>query len=143
MFLDMDNFKSLNDSRGHAAGDLLLIEAARRLKSCVREIDTVARLGGDEFVILLNNLDTDEGKSTSHAKMVAEKIRGSLSMPYSLFVNDGIKGDEHFVHICTTSIGVVLFLGKTVGIDEILKQADSSMYKAKNAGGNLVQFYGP
>jgi diguanylate cyclase (GGDEF)-like protein/PAS domain S-box-containing protein len=142
MFLDMDNFKSLNDNRRHGAGDLLLIEAANRIKNCVRETDTVARFGGDEFVVLLNDLDTNKGISTSQAKIVAEKIRDSLSKPYNLIVKHRMKDDEHFEHLCTTSIGVVLFIGKDVEKDEILKWADSSMYRAKNAGGNSVQFYG-
>lgn len=84
MFLDLDNFKSLNDTHGHAVGDLLLIEATHRLKSCVRQVDTVARFGGDEFVVMLSQLNADRRMSEDCARTIAEKIRASLSEPYLL-----------------------------------------------------------
>jgi diguanylate cyclase (GGDEF)-like protein/PAS domain S-box-containing protein len=141
MFLDMDNFKSLNDVHGHGAGDLLLTEASIRPKSCVREIDLVARFGGDEFVVLLNDLDTNKGKATSQAKIVAEKIRDSLSKPYHLTIKQYEEEYERVEHLCSTSIGGVLFRGQDVGKDDILRLADSYMFKAKKTGGNSVQFY--
>ena len=89
MFLDLDNFKPLNDAHGHDAGDLLLVEVARRITQCVREVDTVARFGGDEFVIMLSDLDVDKTESIAQAAIVAEKIRSSLSEPYVLTLQRG------------------------------------------------------
>ena len=82
MFLDLDEFKLVNDAHGHAVGDLLLVKVADRLKHCVREMDTVARFGGDEFVVLIGDLDADEAESRSQAVILAEKIRATLAMPY-------------------------------------------------------------
>jgi diguanylate cyclase (GGDEF)-like protein len=110
MFLDLDNFKPLNDTHGHEAGDLLLIEAAARLKSCVRETDTVARFGGDEFVVMLSDLNADKTESTSQAGMVAENIRFTLSAPYLLTIKHEGKADTTVEHHCTASIGVALFI---------------------------------
>lgn len=140
MFLDMDNFKPLNDSHGHAVGDLLLIEAAKRLKNCVRETDTVARLGGDEFVILLNELSVDESASNSHASAVAEKILASLSSPYLLSVQNN--GESETVgHHCTVSIGVLVFGSHENDVDDLIKAADAAMYKAKESGGNSIHYW--
>lgn len=141
MVLDLDNFKSLNDTHGHLAGDMLLIEAARRLSSCVREMDTVARFGGDEFVVMLSNLSSDKTESTSQAASIAEKIRSSLSAPYRLTIRNEAKGDALIEHQCTASIGVVLFINSEMSQDDILKWADTAMYQAKEAGRNLVRFY--
>ena len=141
MFLDLDNFKSLNDTRGHAVGDLLLIEAAERLKSCVREMDTVARFGGDEFVVLLSNLNANKAASTAHAEIVAEKIRAALSEPYLMTIKHEGKADTVVEHHCTASIGVALFISHGVSQGDILKGADMAMYKAKEAGRNLIRFY--
>ncbi len=141
MFMDLDNFKPLNDQHGHDAGDKLLIEVANRLKQCVREMDTVARIGGDEFVVMLNKLDTDEALSRNHAERIAEKIRVELSRPYVIKVlnNEGV---EHTIeHYCSASIGVVLFKGASPGKEEIIKIADDMMYQAKSAGRNNVMFY--
>ena len=140
MFLDLDNFKPLNDAHGHVVGDLLLIEAANRLKSCVREMDTVARFGGDEFVVILNELNTDESESNSQARNVAEKIRSFVSAPYLLIRNDG-KTDITVEHHCTASIGAVMFIGHEASQDDILKWADAAMYQAKDAGRNSIRFF--
>lgn len=141
MFLDLDNFKPLNDRFGHAVGDLLLIEVAARLKSCVREADTVARIGGDEFVVKLEQLDTDKALSQKEAELAADKIRLLLAEPYVLKMAIGAGGETTVVHHCTASIGVVLFIGNDVSQEEILKRADDAMYCAKDAGCNQVMFY--
>ena len=142
MFLDLDNFKPLNDAHGHGVGDSLLIEVARRLTACVREVDTVARFGGDEFVVLLGELDTSLCEPMEQAHSVAEKIRASLATPYSLRVD---RQDESPVvlveHRCSASIGVVVFLGNEARQDEVLKWADAAMYQAKDAGRNSIRFY--
>lgn len=141
MFLDLDNFKSLNDTHGHAVGDLLLIEAADRLKRCVRQVDTVARFGGDEFVVMLNDLNADKTESASQAKIVAEKIRATLSGPYLLTIRRDGKADATVEHHCTASIGVALFINHEASQDDIVKWADTAMYQAKEAGRNLIRFY--
>jgi len=141
MFLDMDNFKPLNDSYGHVVGDLLLIEVATRLKSCVRAADTVARIGGDEFVVELEQLDTDRRLSEKEAESAADKIRQLLAEPYELKVTAETGEETTVVHYCTASIGVVLFIGNEVSQKEILKRADNAMYRAKDSGSNQVKFY--
>jgi diguanylate cyclase (GGDEF)-like protein/PAS domain S-box-containing protein len=141
MMLDLDNFKSLNDTHGHLAGDLLLIEVASRLTSGVREIDTVARTGGDEFVVLLGELNSDQAASTSQAAMIAEKIRLSLVTTYQLVVRHEAQPDILVEHHCSASIGVVLFAGNETRQDDIFKWADAAMYQAKAAGRNQVCFY--
>ena len=141
MFVDLDNFKPLNDEYGHYVGDLLLIEAAYRLKSCVREMDSVARFGGDEYVVMLGELDTDHAKSIAHAKVIAEKIRVKLSDVYLLNITR--EGEEECLveHRCSASIGVFVFLDHEASSDDILKCADIAMYQAKTAGRNTVRFY--
>lgn len=141
IFLDLDNFKQLNDRYGHVAGDLLLIEAAARLKGCVREMDTVARFGGDEFVVILNELDADKTAANSRAQLVAEKILASLSAPYLLTVGRDVGVVSTVEHHCTASIGVVTFVNHECSQDDILKWADGVMYQAKNSGGNSIRFY--
>lgn len=142
MLIDLDNFKTLNDTLGHAVGDQLLIEAAARLKSCVREGDTVARLGGDEFLIILEGLDADE-RAAVQTEVVAGKIETSLRQPYSLKVSPD--GDELSLrnHHCTSSIGITLFRGRSIEVDELVKRADTAMYQAKAAGRNGMRFYDP
>jgi diguanylate cyclase (GGDEF)-like protein len=140
MFFDLDNFKLLNDTHGHGAGDLLLVEVAHRINRCVREVDTVARLGGDEFVVVLNELDVDKAKSTTQASIVAEKIRAALAEPYVLKIQHEVKAETTIEHHCTSSIGVVLFINHEASPEDILKWADMAMYQAKEAGGNLIQF---
>lgn len=141
MFVDLDNFKALNDKHGHFVGDLLLIEAAKRLKRCVREMDTVARFGGDEFVVMLGELNTDKEKSTLRAEVVAEKIRRALSGAYLLKLQRQGKASATVEHHCTASIGVVLFVENEASQDEILKWADKAMYKAKEAGRNAIRMH--
>lgn len=140
LFIDLDNFKPLNDNYGHAVGDLLLIQVAERLKGCVRAMDTVARIGGDEFVVILSELDTDKDSSTSIANMIAEKIRVSLSSPYLLKVIDSTEPDTVVEHHCTASIGGIVFSSQESSRDDILKWADAAMYQAKEAGRNTVRF---
>ncbi len=133
MFLDLDNFKPLNDTYGHVVGDLLLIEVANRVKNCVREMDTVARFGGDEFVVILNDLNMDKAESASQAELVAEKIRTSLSVPYSLVIKQEGKSDTTIEYHCTASIGVALFFNHEINQDDILKLADTAMYQVKES----------
>jgi diguanylate cyclase (GGDEF)-like protein/PAS domain S-box-containing protein len=142
MFLDLDNFKQLNDLHGHASGDLLLIEVAKRLTNCVREVDTVVRFGGDEFVVLLSQLDTDRGVSTEQAGAVAEKIRVSLAANYTLNIEQTGQGAFALEHRCSASIGVVVFASQNAAQADILKWADAAMYRAKDAGRNTIKFYG-
>ncbi len=141
LFLDLDNFKPLNDQHGHGAGDLLLAEVAKRLKSCVRQIDTVARFGGDEFVVLLDDLTSDKEQAHSQADLVAGKIRSLLAHPFELHILSGDFGAPQTIeHKCTASIGVALFLGQEYTGEEVLKWADLAMYHAKDAGRNAVCF---
>jgi len=141
IFLDMDNFKPLNDEHGHHAGDLLLIEVARRLTLCVREMDTVARFGGDEFVLLLTDLSTDKATATHKAGIVAEKIRALLAENYDLDLTLKEGEARKIKHHCTSSIGVMLFTNDYSTQDDILKCADIAMYQAKSAGRNSIHFY--
>ncbi|MBE0625574.1 MAG: diguanylate cyclase [Burkholderiales bacterium] len=141
MFLDLDEFKDLNDAHGHEAGDLLLLEAAVRLKSCVREVDTVSRFGGDEFVVLLAELNSDMGASRMHAQSIAEKIRSSLAEPYILALHKKGQDERLIEHHCSASIGVVMFLNQEASQAEVLQRADSAMYRAKDAGRNTIRFH--
>ena len=146
MFLDLDNFKPLNDGYGHAVGDSLLVEVARRLLGCVRQMDTVARFGGDEFIVMLRELNTDQDESTAQARVIAEKIRLRLAEPYALSVTQEGRPDATVEHQCTVSIGVTLFSDHEANTDDILKWADIAMYEAKAAGRNVIRFndrYGP
>jgi diguanylate cyclase (GGDEF)-like protein len=141
MFVDLDNFKPLNDKYGHDLGDLLLIEAARRIASCVRDVDTVSRFGGDEFVVLLSDLDTDNAEAIAQARIVAEKIRASLSVPYFLEIQQEGQTQISVEHHCTSSIGVVVVINHEATAENILKWADIAMYQAKEAGRDRVCFY--
>ena len=134
LFLDMDRFKTLNDALGHDHGDLMLIEVARRIQSCVREVDTVARLGGDEFVVLLEEVDANAEEASQKVALIAEKIRVALAVPYQ------IKGYEHH---SSPSIGVCLYRGSVESVDILLKHADLAMYQAKDSGRNAVRFFDP
>ena len=140
MFLDLDNFKPLNDIHGHEMGDLLLTEVARRITHCVRGMDTVARFGGDEFVVMLGELDEDRELSLAQAHVVAEKIRIALAQPYLLARKKEGADDARVEHHCTASIGAVLFRGHAVSKEDILKRADMAMYQAKEGGRNSVRF---
>ncbi len=138
MVLDLDNFKVLNDTHGHHVGDLLLFEVARRISQCVRQVDTVARFGGDEFVVLLSDLDAHKGRSTTTSRIVAEKIRVALDKPYLLEIRQKGEAEATVQHLCTSSIGVVLFLDHASSPESLIKRADLAMYEAKHAGGNSV-----
>ncbi len=140
MFLDLDNFKPLNDTQGHEVGDGLLVEVATRLGSCVRQMDTVARLGGDEFVVMLSELHTDRTISVAQAGAIAEKIRALLAAPYLFTLAQAGHADLLVEHHCTASIGVVVFTGQQSSQADLLKAADAAMYQAKNAGGNAIRF---
>jgi diguanylate cyclase (GGDEF)-like protein/PAS domain S-box-containing protein len=134
LFLDMDKFKTLNDTMGHDYGDLLLVEVARRIQACMREVDTVARLGGDEFVVLLEEVAANAEEASQKAAQIAEKIRVALAVPYLL------KGHEYH---SSPSIGVCLYRGNEESVDELLKHADMAMYQAKGSGRNAVHFFDP
>jgi diguanylate cyclase (GGDEF)-like protein/PAS domain S-box-containing protein len=134
LFLDLDHFKTVNDTRGHATGDQLLIEAARRLHNCVREGDSVARLGGDEFVVLLEGLDSEANEAASQTELVAEKILNVLGNPYVL--------DDFECHL-TVSIGISLFIDHQESAESLLQHADVAMYQAKSAGRNAIRFFDP
>ena len=138
MFLDLDNFKPLNDQCGHEAGDLLLIEVARRVKTCIREEDTVSRFGGDEFVVLVTELTADQTESANRMQAIAEKIRAKLAEPYCLHVQNA--GAAMVEHRCTASIGLTLFLHGQDVLDAVLQRADSAMYQAKVSGRNRVRY---
>lgn len=137
MFLDLDNFKPLNDQHGHGAGDLLLLEVARRLKACVRGVDTVSRIGGDEFVVLLGELAADQAQAAEQASKLAEKVRFSLAEPYLLPVSNNAEAIKHH---CSASIGVVLIEPQHKSVEGLLKWADAAMYLAKEEGRNRVNF---
>lgn len=134
LFIDLDNFKTLNDTLGHDMGDLLLQQVAPRLCSCVREGDTVARLGGDEFVIMLEDLSNNPEDAAIQIRIVGEKILAALNQPYELS-----SGKHH----STASIGATLFGEDRSSIDELLKQADIAMYQAKADGRNSLRFFDP
>jgi diguanylate cyclase (GGDEF)-like protein len=133
-FIDLDNFKNLNDASGHQRGDLMLQEVARRLVACVRNVDVVGRLGGDEFVLILEHLGDLPEEMVDQAKNMAEKILARLSEPYL------IEGVEYHG---SCSIGITIFGGSHVSATEALKQADIAMYQAKAAGRNTAHFFAP
>ena len=139
--IDLDCFKPVNDDYGHAAGDAMLTEVATRLKHCVRGSDTVARFGGDEFVVMLSELSAVKSESLAQAVQVAEKLLAALSADYSLTVKHKGMPDEIIRHISTASIGVSIFQGDQLDADQILKNADKSMYCAKKHGGGLVRIH--
>jgi diguanylate cyclase (GGDEF)-like protein len=134
LFIDLDNFKTLNDTQGHNIGDMLLIEVASRLQGCVRERDTVARVGGDEFVVILDELSTDILIAVAQTKVIGDKILTAICQKYLL---------KNYEYYCSTSIGVSLFRNQEVTEDELLKRADTAMYQAKSAGRNTMSFYDP
>lgn len=134
LFIDMDRFKALNDTFGHDHGDMLLIEVAARIKSCVREMDTVARLGGDEFVVLIEGISEDQDEASRKVGIIAEKIRETLAHPYCLNSHE---------HHSSPSIGISLYRGNEAPVDVLIQQADMAMYQAKAAGRNAVRFFDP
>lgn len=134
LFIDLDNFKTLNDTKGHDVGDELLVKVGKRLLKEVRESDTVARFGGDEFIVLLENLNKNLQKSVLEVEFIAEEMRVSLNQPYTF-------GD--FIHFSSPSIGIALFQGNKYSYDEVLKRADNAMYQAKSAGRNTIRIFDP
>ena len=134
LFMDLDHFKAVNDTQGHAMGDLLLVEVAHRLQSCVREGDSVARLGGDEFVVVLEDLSIQPDEAATQTELVVEKIRDELNRPCML--------KDYECHT-TPSIGIGLFRGHLENAEELLKHADVAMYQAKKAGRNAIRFFDP
>ncbi|MEW5789382.1 MAG: EAL domain-containing protein [Pseudomonadota bacterium] len=136
LMLDLDHFKTLNDTQGHEAGDRLLVEVARRLQAGVRQEDTVARLGGDEFLVMLADLDGEESVAAAQAEAIADKLREQLSQPYEL---PGLEQEYH----STPSIGLALFQGRDTSAEVLLKQADVALYQAKDAGRNTLRFFNP
>lgn len=139
--LDLDDFKPLNDLHGHAAGDLLLKEAARRLKNCVRAADTVARTGGDEFVVLAAGLDKAAGRAQEQARILAEKIHRRLREPYVLKITQPGAPDQWIEYHCTASLGIALTPGKPLTGTELLQRADSAMYLAKQRGRDRIECF--
>ena len=134
LMLDLDNFKSLNDTKGHNVGDDMLVEVAQRLLGCVRSEDTVGRLGGDEFVVLLEWLGSDEEQVSQKTMQIAEKIRVELGRDYML-------GKDAHIHHSTASIGITLFERSDSNGSDVLKRADVAMYEAKDLGRNRCCFY--
>jgi diguanylate cyclase (GGDEF)-like protein/PAS domain S-box-containing protein len=134
LFVDLDDFKTLNDTLGHHIGDLMLKEVAERLTLCVREADTVGRLGGDEFVVLLEELSADTEESASQAEKVAEKVLAAIGQPYVL---------DAFACSTTCSIGITVFGDQHENVNELLQQADIAMYQAKNGGRDLIRQFSP
>jgi diguanylate cyclase (GGDEF)-like protein/PAS domain S-box-containing protein len=136
LYIDLDNFKTLNDTYGHDSGDALLQQVAERLLSAVRQSDSVARLGGDEFLVMLENLDKDLHAAGIKAEMVAENILRALGQPYQLATAN---------YHCTSSIGITMFANEQGedSVDDLMKRADLAMYQAKSAGRNAVHFFDP
>jgi diguanylate cyclase (GGDEF)-like protein len=134
MFLDLDNFKQLNDTLGHDVGDLLLLQVATRLQACVREGDSVARLGGDEFVVLLEALSRDDHDAATQAEAIAGKILEAFATLFDL---------QGHAYDSTASIGIEVFTGSQISQDDLLKRADMAMYQAKTAGRNTSRFFDP
>ncbi len=134
LLIDIDNFKTLNDTLGHDMGDKLLKQVAKRLMQCVREGDSAARLGGDEFVVVLTGISSNEEEAAAGIETVAEKILATFNQPYQI---------ADISHLCTASVGVTLFKGDLVAIDDLMKQADLAMYQSKTAGRNTFCFFDP
>jgi diguanylate cyclase (GGDEF)-like protein/PAS domain S-box-containing protein len=134
LFIDLDQFKTLNDTLGHGKGDLLLQQVAQRISASVREGDTVARMGGDEFVVVLEGLSGTSDEAATQTKITGNKILSAISQPYHL---EGIR------HHNTASIGATLFSDNEMSMDDLLKQADLAMYKSKSTGRNAMCFFDP
>lgn len=141
VFIDLDNFKPLNDTYGHNVGDLLLIEVANRLKNSIRKLDVVARMGGDEFVIILDEFDEEKEISKENIFKVVEKIRICLAQPYKFNIINEDKENIDIEHNCTASIGICMFKGEEESSINIFKCADSAMYEAKELGRNTIKFF--
>lgn len=134
MLLDLDHFKTLNDTKGHEIGDQLLVEVSKRINATVSDGDLVGRLGGDEFIIVLESLNANSSSAANQVKAAAERIQEALNKPFQL---------GNYKHFTSPSIGIVLFRGHQDSLDNLLKYADSAMYQAKTAGRNAIRFYDP
>ena len=134
LFIDLDNFKTLNDTQGHDMGDLLLQQVGQRLTLAMRQGDTVARLGGDEFVVMIEELSVNRDEAAAQAETIGEKLLAAIGQPYRLAGLD---------YLITPSIGVTLYTDHFQSTDELLKQADMAMYQAKSAGRNTLRFFDP
>lgn len=134
LLLDMDKFKTVNDTLGHEKGDLMLIEVARRVQTCVRDVDTVARLGGDEFGVLVGEIGEEMNDASQKIALVGERIRAALNQPYLI--------KNHTVH-GSVSIGVSMYDPHTESVDMLMKQVDLAMYQAKEAGRDVLRFFDP
>ncbi|KRB28936.1 diguanylate phosphodiesterase [Acidovorax sp. Root70] len=132
LYIDLDDFKQINDARGHTVGDTLLMQVAQRLTQLQRPGDTVARLGGDEFVVLVHNVASDMESAGRAALLVAEEMRAALEVPYTI--------DTH-LYSTTGSIGITLFPKRGEGVEDLLREADTAMYRAKDLGRNRIRFY--
>jgi diguanylate cyclase (GGDEF)-like protein/PAS domain S-box-containing protein len=134
LFVDIDDFKRVNDTRGHEMGDEVLVEAAARLKSCVRTEDSVARVGGDEFVVVLERLDSDPRQAAARADEAAQRVMNALSRPFDM---PGLRFHS------SASVGVAMFGRADDRIEDTMMHADSAMYRAKAAGRGTIRFYDP
>jgi len=132
LFIDLDNFKQINDARGHTLGDGLLLQVSQRLSGLIRPGDTVARLGGDEFVLLINEIGTDLESAGRQALLAGEQVRVALEAPYSI---------KAHAYSSTASIGITLFPKRSEGVEDLLREADTAMYRAKDLGRNRICFY--
>lgn len=134
LMIDLDNFKTINDTLGHDVGDRFLEEIAIRIQSCIRQADTVARMGGDEFIVMLTDLSQNEAKAAVYAESIGEKILNAINLPCMLA--------DQLQH-GSASMGLCLFLGQNITLEDLLKRADIAMYQAKNSGRNALRFYDP
>jgi diguanylate cyclase (GGDEF)-like protein len=132
IFIDLDNFKTVNDTLGHDIGDALLIMVAKKIKEVVRNEDTVARIGGDEFIVLIDNIGNNKQEAKPNIINLAQKIKMALN---------SITHIEGYVNISTPSIGITLFSDSSVSVKDIIKQADTAMYVAKKQGKNSIEFF--
>jgi len=132
IFIDLDNFKEVNDTLGHDIGDALLIMVAKKIREVIRDEDTIARIGGDEFIVLIDNIGSNKDIAKTNINTLAEKIKNVLN---------GITHIEGFVNVSTPSIGITLFSDASVSVKDIIKQADTAMYVAKKQGKNSIEFF--
>lgn len=142
-FIDLDRFKILNDSQGHAYGDQLLVEVSKRISECVREQDTVSRLGGDEFVVMLEQLGSGLDGALVNGRRIGDKLLQALREPYQLTHYDKHSHKHAITHHCSASIGMTLFCGSENTCEDLLKQADVAMYQAKHEGRNKMSAFNP
>lgn len=133
LFVDLDKFKAINDTKGHSAGDELLIEVGNRLQRAIREGDMVARVGGDEFVVLLSDLSANSDEASYQANFIGSKILLSLAIPYKL---------ADFIFSCSASIGIAMFNHESRA-EDVFQNADMAMYRSKKMGGNALSFFDP